>query len=130
MLLRSQSQACLANLGIPGDSNLSVAPSQVLPQRPTLDEVFLDCDDNQKHQLISEMFEKRYKCQARPLQITSVLSLSKQRTTFLLAATGFGNSRIVEMFYHLYLPKSKPIILIINPLEALGDNQVSYFGIP
>ncbi|KAA1089279.1 ATP-dependent DNA helicase sgs1 [Puccinia graminis f. sp. tritici] len=61
---------------------------------------------------------------AKPRQVETVASLARGTSTFLLAGTGFGKSRIPEM-YHMLLPQSsKPVILVLNPLDALGDNQV------
>ncbi|KAA1074978.1 ATP-dependent DNA helicase sgs1 [Puccinia graminis f. sp. tritici] len=61
---------------------------------------------------------------AKPQQIETVFHLARGQNTFLLAGTGFGKSRIPEMYYSL-LPKSaNGVILVLNPLDALGDNQV------
>ncbi|EGG00264.1 uncharacterized protein MELLADRAFT_112029 [Melampsora larici-populina 98AG31] len=67
------------------------------------------------------VFQEKYKCPARPLQIDVVVSLLNKKTTFLIAGTGYGKSRIPELYRNLY---SDGIVLIICPLEALGDDQV------
>ncbi|PLW51942.1 hypothetical protein PCASD_00919 [Puccinia coronata f. sp. avenae] len=44
--------------------------------------------------------------------------------TFVLAGTGFGKTRIAEIYLRLFKPYQKPVIVVLNPLDALGDNQV------
>ncbi|KAA1085602.1 ATP-dependent DNA helicase sgs1 [Puccinia graminis f. sp. tritici] len=61
---------------------------------------------------------------AKLLQVKTVASLARGKNTFLLAGTGFGKSRIPEMYHMILPPKSKSVILVLNPLDALGDNQV------
>jgi hypothetical protein len=46
----------------------------------------------------------------------------------VLAATGFGKSRITELYLHL-MPKDRKgnilgVVVVLNPLDALGNNQV------
>ncbi|PLW16376.1 hypothetical protein PCANC_27112 [Puccinia coronata f. sp. avenae] len=41
-----------------------------------------------------------------------------------MAGTGFGKSRIAEMYLSLFAAKDG-VILVLNPLDALGDNQVA-----
>jgi ATP-dependent helicase YprA (DUF1998 family) len=53
-----------------------------------------------------------------------VSSLVGGKHTFVLAGTGFGQSRISEMFLDLFQKKKKATVLVLNPLDALGDNQV------
>ncbi|KAA1097343.1 ATP-dependent DNA helicase sgs1 [Puccinia graminis f. sp. tritici] len=73
---------------------------------------------------IADQSQSFYGQQAKELQINTVANLAKGRNTFLLAGTGFGKSRIPEM-YHMLLPKPrKPVVLVLNPLDALGENQV------
>lgn len=71
------------------------------------------------------VFEDEYKVVGRSLQIEAVVKLLNKEPTFLLAGTGYGKSRIPELFYHLYSLDSKPIILVLIPLDALGADQVS-----
>ncbi|OAV87900.1 hypothetical protein PTTG_04431 [Puccinia triticina 1-1 BBBD Race 1] len=60
----------------------------------------------------------------KPLQIQAVASLAQGQNTFLLASTGFKKSRISEMYFNLLPSSAKPVILVFNPLDALGNNQV------
>ncbi|PLW47098.1 hypothetical protein PCANC_09653 [Puccinia coronata f. sp. avenae] len=61
---------------------------------------------------------------AKELQVSTVMNLARGRSTFLLAGTGFGKSRISEMYYDLIPKKSKGVVLVLNPLDTLGNNQV------
>ncbi|KNE91419.1 hypothetical protein PSTG_15166 [Puccinia striiformis f. sp. tritici PST-78] len=73
---------------------------------------------------IGALAQEKYKQPAKPLQIEAVYNLACGRNTFLLAGTGFETSRISEI-YHTLLPKnSKGVILVLNPLDTLGNNQV------
>ena len=62
--------------------------------------------------------------QAKEPQIERVLSLLNGHNTFLLAGTGFGKSRVPEMLFHMFPKVSKPVVLVLNPLDTLGNNQV------
>ncbi|KAH9471514.1 hypothetical protein Pst134EA_005409 [Puccinia striiformis f. sp. tritici] len=42
----------------------------------------------------------------------------------LLAGTGFGKSRIAEMYYQTIPEKDRAVIVTLNPLDGLGNNQV------
>ncbi|KAI7954799.1 hypothetical protein MJO28_005199 [Puccinia striiformis f. sp. tritici] len=60
----------------------------------------------------------------KDLQIRANVVLAQQKNCFTLAGTGFGKTRIAEMFYNLFPRKKKPIVMVLNPLDSLGDNQV------
>ncbi|EHS62948.1 uncharacterized protein PGTG_22745 [Puccinia graminis f. sp. tritici CRL 75-36-700-3] len=59
----------------------------------------------------------------KEVQIDLVIDLIHRRDTFVLAGTGVGKSRIAEMYWDLFPRYKKPIVLVLNPLDALGDNQ-------
>ncbi|KAA1123854.1 ATP-dependent DNA helicase sgs1 [Puccinia graminis f. sp. tritici] len=61
---------------------------------------------------------------SKPKQIEAVMNLVRLRNTFVMAGTGFGKSRIPEMYLHLFAKTNKPVVIVLNPLDALGDNQV------
>ncbi|OAV97399.1 hypothetical protein PTTG_00135 [Puccinia triticina 1-1 BBBD Race 1] len=73
---------------------------------------------------IGEQALARYSVPAKPLQIETVLNLARRRNVMLLAGTGFGKSRIPEMFHDLIPTNKEGVVLVLNPLDALGDNQV------
>ncbi|KNE92381.1 hypothetical protein PSTG_07414 [Puccinia striiformis f. sp. tritici PST-78] len=62
---------------------------------------------------------------AKPLQIEAVFDLLRGKNTFLLAGTGFGKSRIPEMYFKMLPRTSRGVVLVLNPLDALGNNQVA-----
>jgi superfamily II DNA helicase RecQ len=53
-----------------------------------------------------------------------VLNLVQGHNVFLLAGTGYGKSRIPEIYYQLIPKKIGAVIIVLNPLDTLGDNQV------
>ncbi|EFP89955.1 uncharacterized protein PGTG_16243 [Puccinia graminis f. sp. tritici CRL 75-36-700-3] len=73
---------------------------------------------------ISTLSLKHYNQEAKPRQIDAVFNLVRGRNTFLLAGTGFGKSRIPELYFRTLPIKEKAVILVLNPLDSLGDNQV------
>ncbi|KAA1074287.1 ATP-dependent DNA helicase sgs1 [Puccinia graminis f. sp. tritici] len=73
---------------------------------------------------IGKMAQLRYGQPAKELQIEAVYNLAKGTNTFVLAGTGFGKSRIPEIYHTLHPKPSNAVIIVLNPLDALGDNQV------
>ena len=64
-----------------------------------------------------------YKDSPKQLQVDAVTELVKGNNVFVRAGTGFGKTRISEMFFNLF--KTKVVVLVLNPLDSLGDDQVS-----
>ncbi|PLW42578.1 hypothetical protein PCASD_05306 [Puccinia coronata f. sp. avenae] len=79
-------------------------------------------DDMKAH--ISRTAKLFYQQPAKSLQVDAVLNLVNGRNTFLLAGTGFGKSRIPEIYSMMLPRRNKAIVLTLNPLDTLGDNQV------
>lgn len=75
---------------------------------------------------IRSRFRKTYNQEARELQVQSVVALARNQPTFLIAGTGYGKTRIAESFRGFFSVKSLAIVLVLNPLDALGDNQVNF----
>ncbi|OAV92776.1 hypothetical protein PTTG_04964 [Puccinia triticina 1-1 BBBD Race 1] len=67
---------------------------------------------------------KYYSEPLKLIQMETVISLVCRKHTFTLAGTGFGKTRIGKVYYCLFPAYKKPIILVLNPLDSLGDNQV------
>ncbi|KAA1083026.1 ATP-dependent DNA helicase sgs1 [Puccinia graminis f. sp. tritici] len=65
-----------------------------------------------------------YGDEAKDEQLKAVAALVHDWHTFVLAGTGFGKTRIAEMYHNLFQPYQKSIVLVLNPLDSLGDNQV------
>ncbi|KNE89222.1 hypothetical protein PSTG_17319 [Puccinia striiformis f. sp. tritici PST-78] len=106
----------------------AIKKSDNLPRRIQLLKKIADKLSDKKEEslkaAIGALAQEKYKQPAKPLQIEAVYNLARGRNTFLLAGTGFGKSRIPEI-YHTLLPKtSKGVILVLNPLDTLGNNQV------
>ncbi|KAA1073433.1 ATP-dependent DNA helicase sgs1 [Puccinia graminis f. sp. tritici] len=84
--------------------------------------------DTELKKTISESGLTKYGQECKKLQVESVLSLLRGKNTFILAATGFGKSRIPELYLNLLtkdrLGNIAGVIIVLNPLDALGDNQV------
>ncbi|EHS62995.1 uncharacterized protein PGTG_22755 [Puccinia graminis f. sp. tritici CRL 75-36-700-3] len=87
------------------------------------------CNEDELKGLIERQGLKKYNQPCKPRQVETVASLIRGRNTFLLAATGFGKSRIPELYLDL-LCKDRSgdiqgVVVVLNPLDALGDNQVA-----
>ncbi|EGF99387.1 uncharacterized protein MELLADRAFT_112722 [Melampsora larici-populina 98AG31] len=108
-----------------GATLLAQHKQKSLTTRPKKQPQFINASEESQRVEVGNMFQPRHGYPARPEQIQSVVDLLNDRTSFLLAGTGFGKSRVPEMYYHAHETTSAPIILCINPLDALGDDQVS-----
>lgn len=102
-------------------------PSQGLKlERPGLSKNLLNMNiEDQKDAVVKKFKQKYPHNQAKDLQINTVVSLINGDNTFLLAGTGYGKTRVSELFFHMHFKVNNPVILVLNPLDALGDNQVS-----
>lgn len=82
--------------------------------------------DSKLDEHISDQFNARYGDQPKDLQVSVVWELARGRDVCLLAGTGYGKTRIAESFRMLFKQSLKAIVLVLNPLDALGDNQVEW----
>lgn len=126
MLRRSQRQSSKANhqgIDTPAHSKNQYKSTSA---KGKLRLKYLKASEDDQKVAAKEDFEAKHKYPVRPEQTTAVVDLLNGRTTILLAGTGFGKSRVPEMFYHAHEDKYAPIILSINPLDSLGDDQVSF----
>ncbi|KAA1070012.1 ATP-dependent DNA helicase sgs1 [Puccinia graminis f. sp. tritici] len=57
--------------------------------------------DTELKKTISQSGLTKYGQECKKLQVESVLSLLRGKNTFILAATGFGKSRIPELYLNL-----------------------------
>jgi hypothetical protein len=73
---------------------------------------------------IADRALKRYKKPAKDKQTEAVLNLVRGKNVFLLAGTGFGKSCIPETYYQILPKQTGAVILVLNPLDSFGDNQV------
>ncbi|PLW47821.1 hypothetical protein PCASD_04321 [Puccinia coronata f. sp. avenae] len=72
--------------------------------------------------------QKLYGDEPKDAQVEAVAALVHGHHTFVLAGTGFGKTRIAEMYHNLFQPYQKSIVVVLNPLDSLGDNQVDEKG--
>jgi hypothetical protein len=80
--------------------------------------------DEKLKEHIRKVSLETYNQHAKPLQVDTVFNLAQGRDTFFLAVTGFGKSQIPEMYYKLFPQKARAVVLVLNPLDTLGDNHV------
>lgn len=92
--------------------------------RTTLKHSILMATPAEQRVLIARKSREAYGQDAKELQIEAVMSLTAQKKTFALVGTGFGKSRIAELYYRMFGQKEQATVLTLNPLDALGDNQV------
>lgn len=119
--MRTQSSQHPAHKGDTDEvSRVSLAMNQ-----PKIRASLVDSSIESQKKFVREKFIRVYHQEPKPLQVDTVVSLLNGENTFLLAGTGFGKTRIAETFYHLYKKGQKVIVLVLNPLDALGENQVS-----
>jgi len=82
----------------------------------------LDASKEELHQLIVKSAVDFYHDQPKDLQVKAISQLVHGNHCFVCAGTGFGKTRIAEMFFNLF--KTKSVVLVLNPLDSLGDDQV------
>ncbi|KAA1089384.1 hypothetical protein PGT21_050048 [Puccinia graminis f. sp. tritici] len=96
--------------------------------RIKLIEKILNMDDDSLKQYIIEDAESFFHQTPTELQVKGVVNLVRKRNTFVLSGTGSGKTRIAEMYHHLFAPSTrKATILVLNPLDSLGENQVCIY---
>lgn len=108
--------------------NLAPRPAIAVPKQTKakviLQPHILALTDAELSKLIADKHMKKYKNEAKELQLETVVALVRGLDTFVLASTGYGKTRIAEMYLDLFPRELKAISIVINPLDALGDNQV------
>jgi hypothetical protein len=96
--------------------------STFLTNRITLPASLTEMDDHQLKQHITASSVAFYNDQPKGLQVDAVASLACRKHCFVRVGTGYGKTRVLEIFYNLF--KRKGIVLVLNPLDSLGDDQV------
>ncbi|OAV90298.1 hypothetical protein PTTG_28395 [Puccinia triticina 1-1 BBBD Race 1] len=98
---------------------------QKIPAKPKankLPEALAQMTNNLLSEHITAQSIQLYHDQPKDLQVKAVSSLVRGKHTFVRAGTGFGKTRMSEMFFGLF--KKKVVVLVLNPLDSLGDDQV------
>ncbi|OAV89212.1 hypothetical protein PTTG_07769 [Puccinia triticina 1-1 BBBD Race 1] len=80
-------------------------------------------DNNNLIEYVKDKSKKKYKEAPKKLQEDTGCSLARGYHSFVLAGTGYGKSRITELYFHLYAPQRKKVVLVLNPLDLLGKDQ-------
>ncbi|KAA1127475.1 ATP-dependent DNA helicase sgs1 [Puccinia graminis f. sp. tritici] len=94
-------------------------------ERITLSKLLLEMNKTNLREKIKKDAENSYKGQIpKEQQLDAVMSLVQLQHTFVMAGTGFGKTRIAEMYLNLFTAQDG-VVLVLNPLDALGDNQVA-----
>lgn len=115
-----------SQLSHPGEIPLAL-PSQVKkPQvtKVTFQASFVSSDMCERRKVVEKVFQEAYDEPGKPLQVDTVMLLAQCSNTFILAGTSFGKTRIAEAYLKIFKKKLHPIVLVLNPLDVLGDNQV------
>ncbi|PLW31526.1 hypothetical protein PCASD_20629 [Puccinia coronata f. sp. avenae] len=87
--------------------------SQAMP-RILLPKKLLKLSRNELKDYIRQFANDTYGDDAKDKQIDAVAHLVHSEHTFVLAG----------IYLRLFKPYQKPVIVVLNPLDALGDNQV------
>jgi superfamily II DNA helicase RecQ len=106
-------------------ANKKVPPKK---SHPSATKKILDLNNTNLRQVIEKCSLTKYNQGCKPLEVDTVVSLICGNNTLVLAATGFGKSRIAKLYLNL-MPKDQKgkifgIFVVLNPLDALGNNQV------
>jgi Lhr-like helicase len=88
-----------------------------------LPKLLVDLEESSLSQYITNDAAYFYKDTPKPQQVQAVSSLVQGNNVFVQAGTGFGKTRILEMFFNLF--KTNIIVLALNPLDSLGNDQVA-----
>ncbi|PLW26717.1 hypothetical protein PCANC_26205 [Puccinia coronata f. sp. avenae] len=84
----------------------------------------LEMNDEELDQHITNTSIAFYHDQPKSLQVKTVSVLARGENCFLRAGTGYGKTRISEMFLNLFAGHNQAVVLVLNPLDSLGDDQV------
>ncbi|KAH9811296.1 P-loop containing nucleoside triphosphate hydrolase protein [Melampsora americana] len=111
-------------------SPISTKPSANLATsgKPQIIASYLKDDDGDQRQVLIKVYHAKFLRDPKEKQVESCLSLIRKRDVFLLAPTGYGKSCIPKLFNLMFPKRSMPIVLVLNLLDALGDDQVKAKG--
>jgi superfamily II RNA helicase len=65
-------------------------------------------DNENLKNYVANMPKEHYEEAPKKLQINTVCNLARGYHSFVLAGTGYGKSRIGELYFHMYAPQRKP----------------------
>lgn len=93
--------------------------------RPLLPTSLVKGSLSHQKKIAKSEFKRNFQQTAKDVQADTIVSVMNGFNTMLLASTGFGKSRIALSYLLLFPLEKLPVMIVINPLDALGDNQVS-----
>jgi ATP-dependent helicase YprA (DUF1998 family) len=106
-------------------NNLSESSCSLHLERISLSLKILTATIAEQWRLFKAKFMARwFNDEPSDVQLRTAVSLANGQNTFLLSATGSGKSRVSELFFFMFPKVKKAVILVLNPLDALGENQV------
>ncbi|PLW23688.1 hypothetical protein PCASD_13552 [Puccinia coronata f. sp. avenae] len=113
---------------LPDDLIIAIRLKTLAEKRITLRRDILGLSHQSLKAFIRDDSRKLYGDEPKDAQVEAVAALVDGHHTFFLAGTGFGKTRIAEMYHNLFQPYQKLIVVVLNPLDSLGDNQVDEKG--
>jgi hypothetical protein len=81
-----------------------------------------DLPDDSLKQPVTSHAASFYSNTPKALQVKTVMLLVQGQNTFVREGTGFGKTRISEMYFNMF--KKKIVVLVLVPLDSLGNYQV------
>ncbi|KAH9461825.1 hypothetical protein Pst134EB_005744 [Puccinia striiformis f. sp. tritici] len=95
---------------ISGDASIRKTKAVKLPKE------VVNLSNNRLKEHITSASIKFYHDEPKDLQVQAVSALVRGENCFLRAGTGYGKTRISEMYYMLF--KSKVVVLVLNPYSG------------
>lgn len=75
---------------------------------------------------VASVFREKYPSEElKDAPINAVVSLLRRDDTFLLDGAALSKSRVPELFFHMYEKENKPVILVLNAIDTIGDQMVN-----
>ncbi|KAA1120019.1 hypothetical protein PGT21_036994 [Puccinia graminis f. sp. tritici] len=97
-----------------GQPKASLSPQKATTGITPLKKLLEKKDDALKTEIATRAKNDYNGQDPKPIQVETVATLARGKSAFFLAGTGFGKSRIAEMYFKTLPPKSKPVVLVLN----------------
>ncbi|EFP75054.1 uncharacterized protein PGTG_01647 [Puccinia graminis f. sp. tritici CRL 75-36-700-3] len=88
-----------------------------------LNQEITSLDNKKLIDYVTTKYKEKYEDNAKKLQVDTVCNLARGYHSFVLPGTRYGKSRIAELYFHMYAPQRRPVVLVLNPLDSLGEDQ-------
>ncbi|EGG04310.1 uncharacterized protein MELLADRAFT_89519 [Melampsora larici-populina 98AG31] len=94
-------------------------------ERPYASDEFLNLNIQEQKAAVASLFREKYPSEElQEAPINAVVGLLKHDDTFLLSGASFAQSRVPELFFHMIEKKHKPVVLVLNSIDTVGDQMV------